>query len=248
MSSTAAASSGSASPRTEASAPSRISSSPLPPASTTPAWRRIASSSGVRATELVAALAAAASTAFQTRITLGRDSRGLGHVACHGQDRALDRLGNSSEGRRATLAQRLRQLGATDRIRLVDGLPEATEDLRQDHAAVAARAHQCAEAQRRGHARNRPLGLGHPLGLVYRRLDRGQHVRARIPVGDRKDVERVHLVDASVQQSPGEAKGGQQVVAVPRAVDHALGAWGMFASAPALGRWLIGGYRLDRRP
>ena len=69
------------------------------------------------------------------------------------------------------------------------------------------------------------VGAG-PLGLVERRPDRGEHVRAGVAVGDREDVERVDLVDvglevrdgarnASRNPAPSQAPSGHQATSVP---------------------------------
>ena len=123
---------------------------------------------------------------------------------------------DSREGRLAALLEGAGELAAADLLDVGDGFAQAAEELRQDHAAVAARTHQRAQAERRRDARHGAISLGNGLGLAQSRLDRGQHVRARVPVGDREDVERVDLVDLRVEHGRRVAQRGEQAVAVPR--------------------------------
>ena len=57
-----------------------------------------------------------------------------------------------------------------------------------------------------------PLGrlAGDAFGLVERRLDRREHVRAGVAVGDRVDVERVDLVDVRLEVGDGRPERLEQ--------------------------------------
>ena len=91
-------------------------------------------------------------------------------------------------------------------------LGHAPEDLAGDDAGVAARAHQRPEADRGGD----PLGrlARDRLRLVERGLDRREHVRAGVAVGDRVDVEAVDLVDVRLEVGDGGAERVEQAGAV----------------------------------
>ena len=94
------------------------------------------------------------------------------------------------------------------------------EDLARDDARVAAGAHQRPEADRGGD----PVGrlARDRLGLVERRPDRREHVRAGVAVGDRVDVQAVDLVD--VRLEVGDR--GPERVEEPGAVAGPAGASG----------------------
>ena len=48
------------------------------------------------------------------------------------------------------------------------------------------------------------------LGFLESGLDRGQHVRARVPVRDREDVQRVDLVDVGLEVRHGRPERREQ--------------------------------------
>jgi len=94
-----------------------------------------------------------------------------------------------------------RQLRGSQRALALYGAREAPEDLRQDHARVAAGAHQAAVRRELGDLAH--LGGVRLLDVLDRGLKRQQHVRARVAVGDREHVEPVHLL--VVGREPAEA-------------------------------------------
>ena len=93
------------------------------------------------------------------------------------------------------------------------------QDLARDDARVAAGAHQRPEARRVGDAVGVGVGPG-LVGLLERRPDRGQHVRAGVAVGHREHVERVDLVDVGLEGRDGAPEGGQEAGPVARAARH----------------------------
>ena len=93
------------------------------------------------------------------------------------------------------------------------------QDLARDHARVAARAHQRAEAGRLGDPLGVRVGPG-PIGLLQRRPDRRQHVRAGVAVGDREHVQRVDLVDVRLEARDGAPERREEPGAVARPAGH----------------------------
>ena len=61
---------------------------------------------------------------------------------------------------------------------------------------------------------------GRALGLLERRPDRREHVRAGVAVGDRVDVEAVDLVDVRLEVGDGRAEGVEEPGAVAGAAGH----------------------------
>ena len=132
---------------------------------------------------------------------LGGDA--VGHLAHDGQDRALGGLADRAVG----LVGGPRQRGADqDRVDELAGpagqlLGGAADQLREDHARVAARAEQ-----RRPRDRGDDLvaadvvdravlgGTGEPVELLQHGPQRQHHVVARVAVGDREHVEVVDLL------------------------------------------------------
>jgi hypothetical protein len=153
-------------------------------------------------------------------VDLERLLRRAGHVARHGQDRALNRMGHGREGGLAAALEGCDELRPGDTIGAADGVAHAAQELRQDHAAVAARTHQRSQAQRGGDARHCSLAGRHALRLGDRGLERGEHVRAGVTVGHGEDVERVDLVELGVEHGRGMAQRREQVVAVPGVAVH----------------------------
>ena len=144
---------------------------------------------------------------------LGRHRRRLGSrgggLADDGQHRALDRAGDGRIGRVAATLQGACQVAAVDRGLAVDLLAHAAQDLREDHAAVAAGAHQRSQAECRADPPEAALcgwdGEGPLDGGAHRR----EQVRARVAVRDGEDVERVDLVDV------GREMGGSALAPRP---------------------------------
>ena len=157
--------------------PRTISTSPAAPASTTPASASTGSSSRVRRDAVVAA---------RDRPPRGRRRLGLlGELADRGQHRPLDRLADGAVGGVARAAERGREVvGAAER------LGGAADDLRQDHARVAAGAHQRGARDLVGERRRgrRPV---EPSSASTIGADREREVRARVAVGHGVDVQVV---------------------------------------------------------
>ena len=138
--------------------PRAISTSPAPPASTTPALRRTSSSSGVRA------------RASSPRARTARRSSGGGRRRCsfRSLSSAISRMTVSivpSTGRftaryAVSLASRKARLRSDelDALVLTEHLDEATDDLREDDARVPTRAHQ----RRTGHVLRDCLAVRRP--------------------------------------------------------------------------------------
>ncbi len=120
----------------------------------------------------------------------GARLRALGGLADHGQDRALDRLDDGGVGHARRLLQRGGEVRGEERLFAGKPVREAAQDLREDDAGVAARAHQRATRQRLGDARRR--GLGRVGDALRRRAQRQGHVLPRVAVGNGKDVEGVN--------------------------------------------------------
>ncbi len=151
-------------------------------------------------------------------VALRRDDRRVGRLADDRQDRALDRLGDRAVGRLRALRQGVGEVEAVEPALAAETLGHAAEDLARDHPGVAAGAHQRPEADRR----RDPFGrlTGDALRLVERGLDRRQHVRAGVAVGDGIDVERVDLVDVGLEVGDRRPEGAEQSVAVAGAAGH----------------------------
>ena len=148
---------------------------------------------------------------------LHRDGRR--HVAHHRQDRPLSGLAHRRVGalraarhRRAD-EHRVDELsGARDEL-----LGGAADQLREDHAAVAASAEQ--RGARDGVDDLRPpdvveraivADLGETLDLGQAGVEREHHVVARIAVGDGKDVEIVDLLPARLEVRERALKAGAE--------------------------------------
>ena len=112
---------------------------------------------------------------------------GLAH---DGEDGALHRAHHCLIGSVGSLAQRRRDLGSADGFERCERVGHAAQDLRQDHAGVAPRAHERAVRHRLAH-------VVHPRGVAdlgAHRLERQRHVGPGVAVGHRIDVEQVELV------------------------------------------------------
>ena len=151
-------------------------------------------------------------------VALGGLDRGVGRLADDRQDRAFDGLGDRAVRGLGPERQGVGQVEAVEPALAAQTLGHPAEDLAGDDARVAARAHQRPEADRGGD----PFGraVGGRLGLVERGLDRGVHVRARVAVGDRIDVERVDLVDVRLEVGDGRLERSEEALAVARAARH----------------------------
>ena len=119
-----------------------ISSSPAPPASTTPASFRTASCSGRASERLLPALdderQEIEPLEVASLLRLGR----LGHLANDGEHRALDRPPDGPVRSVARRAEGARDHRLVDRVALAEHVGEAANDLAEDDTRVAARTHQ----------------------------------------------------------------------------------------------------------
>ena len=129
----------------------------------------------------------------------------MGHLAHDGEDRALGRLPDGVVGPVGRAGHRGADQHGVDELAGTRGelLRGAADELREDHAGVAAGAEQ------RG-ARHGvddlvaadlvdPALAGEAVQLVEHGAQRERHVVARVAVGDREDVEVVDLLAAAFQ-------------------------------------------------
>ena len=139
-----------------------------------------------------------------------------------------------------------------------EGLGHAPEDLARDHAGVAAGTHQRTEADRR---RDPVDGeLRHAFGLLEGGLDGRVHVRARVAVRDRVDVQAVDLVDVGLevrrggperleQRGPVAGPTGHQATSVPLAASSSVRTPGAAAGAAGQVAGLVAeAVDVDRQP
>ena len=181
--------SGSGSPVTPASRPRMISSSPAPPASTTPASLSTDSRSGVPAR----ASSPRATTRLQ-ELDL-REAADVGllrlvrHLADDGQHRPLDRPAHGTVGGVARRAEGARDARGRRPLRAGEHLGEAADDLAEDDAGVATGSHQRSTRELLGDR------LGAHRVRCLERLDDRAHgerqVRAGVAVRDRVHVQVV---------------------------------------------------------
>ena len=146
---------------------------------------------------------------------VGRGLAGAdGRLPHDGQDRALDRPDDGGVGRLRAAGQGPREVAAVEARPSAHRGGHAPEDLAEDDAGVASRAHQGAEADRLGDGRQGALGDGQPMDLVQRGADGGGHVGAGVAVGYGEDVEGVDLIDMGQEVPGGLLEGGQQTLPV----------------------------------
>ncbi len=123
----------------------------------------------------------------------------IGSVADDREDSALDRRQHRFVGHLRTLAQTLGQVEPTGATASVGAMRHAPDDLREDDATVATSAGERTTAQGIGHRVEITSVLRQRLGSGQGRAHRGQHVRAGVTIGHGEDVERVDLVDMSLE-------------------------------------------------
>ena len=149
----------------------------------------------------------------------------VGHLAEDGQHRPLGRLahrvvgGVGGAGEGGGDEHRVDQLTGPAR-QLLGG---AADDLAEDHAGVAAGAHQRRPGQRLdqlGAADLVDLEPVEAVELLHHGAHRHRHVVAGIAVGDREDVEVVYLLAASLQIGVGGADDAPE--AHDRGIGHRL--------------------------
>ena len=150
----------------------------------------------------------------------------VGHRADRGQHRPLDRLLHRAIGGVARRAEGLGEI-----VALGERLGRAADDLREDHAGVAAGAHQ-----RRARDLVREAGAVVGAVLVERLVDRAhgqRQVRAGVAVGHRVDVEVVDPAPVRLDRRP-------------RAVDELVHA--LLPHALCLTRWMTTSTAATFRP
>ena len=128
-----------------------------------------------------------------------------------GQDRARRRRAHGIVRMAPSEVERSAKLAVAEIIGARESVLQTADDLREDHAAVAARAHERAVCRRRAHRGEGRLGRAR---VLQRRVDGVDHVRSGVPVRDRIHVERVHLVDRALETIGGGFKDAQQSRAV----------------------------------
>ena len=127
----------------------------------------------------------------------------LCHLADHGQHRPLHGPPDGAVGGVARGAKGAGDHGLVDRIALTEHIGEAAHDLAEDHAGVAAGAHEGGAGEL---PRDRlvPLGVG-LLERLHDRAHREGEVRARVAVRDRVDVEVVDPLPVRLEVAQCEA-------------------------------------------
>jgi hypothetical protein len=171
-------------------------------------------------------------------------SHPAGHRAHRGQHRALGGVAHGRVGGVGRARERGGHQDRVDQLARAGGqlLRSAPHDLRQDHAAVAARAEQ----RRAGDGADdlvspdRVDGLSvHRVERLQHRLERERHVVPRVAVGNGEDVQVVHLLAAGFQLR--ERSGDDPPEADQALVGHVQG------STPATGRVSRAGGDAGRR-
>ena len=149
-------------------------------------------------------------------VGLRRDGGGLAHDRQH---RALDGLGHRVVGRLRGAAERGAELRGTERIDALEGVGDAAQHLREDDAAVAARAEQRRVGERLAD-RARPAGLRQ--GRV-RGAQRKQHVGPGIAIRHGVDVDRVERLAVGLEPEFGDLEGMAQVRAAEGRIGSCVG-------------------------
>ena len=103
--------------------------------------------------------------------------------------------------------ERCAQLAVAKIIGIRERVLQAADDLRQDHAAVAARAHERAVSRRRAHGGEGRLRRAR---VLQRRVDGVDHVRSGVAVRDRIHIQRVHFVHRTLETIGGGFEDAQQ--------------------------------------
>ena len=133
---------------------------------------------------------------------------GLRPLPEHGQDSALDGLGNGVVGFFDTGQHGLGECFHVGFLDAFEALGDAGEDAGKDDAGVAPGAHQ----HPGGHG-FRHFGQGGAFGPAAR-LDSHIHIVSRVPVGDGEDVEVVHGLPVGGQRRGAAADEVQVEVCV----------------------------------
>ena len=147
---------------------------------------------------------------FRRELLLARALGRRGAVAQHGEDGALHRLAHGLERHLDGRGERRVDAGGV-KLLADAALAQAAQNLRGDDTGVAARAHERPGRDRL--ANFSPLGPDGQLGQVLDdRLQRQRHVRARVAIGNREDVEAVDLVFSLAQGLARRSYGIEKVV------------------------------------
>ena len=158
---------------------------------------------------------------FDVLVALGGGHGGIGRLTDDRQDRAFDRFGDRPVGGLCPLREGVGQVEPVEAALAGEPFRHPSEDLAGDHPGVAAGAHEGAEADGRRDAVGRLPGDG--IGLLERRLDGRDHVRAGVAVGDREHVEAVDLVGMGLEVCDRGPEGLQQPGSVAGTAGHQLG-------------------------
>ena len=187
----------------------RARASPAPPASTTPASRRISRYCGVRASASSPRRTSARSRSRDGQVGRRPRLRLLGELADHRQHRPLDRLAHRAVGGVARRAERPRERRRVDRLRLRRS-PRRTRGRSGRGSRPSSRARPSAPRVRsraraaRGRARRASRAPPSPRG-------RSAQVRPGVAVRDWIDVQVVDPLAARLQRGGrGARRGGER--------------------------------------
>ena len=137
----------------------------------------------------------------------------LRHLADDRQHRPLDRFRHRRVRRVARAAERPGDRCRVELLRLRDRLCEAADDLREDHARVAAGAHQRGTGEFL--RERREIGRGRRVELLDRRANSERQVRAGVAVGDGIDVEIVEPAAIPLERQQRTARKLLRLLNVP---------------------------------
>ena len=196
-----AGASGAASPVITSTSASSSTTRPRPPASTTPARASAGSCSGVRASASAAPSAAAGRPGrvrrCRRRRRLGR-RRGRPTGSCPRPDR------RPPVGRVGGVGQAGRERCGRSTVGHLERAGQTGQQLRDDHAGVAARAEQRAAGERQH--RVAEIGRGRAVELLLGGGEREHEIGAGVAVGHREDVELVDLALVPAQTPPDRSR------------------------------------------
>jgi hypothetical protein len=156
----------------------------------------------------------------------------LGRLTRDGEDRPLLRLHDGLVREVGAAAQPVRERSRIESVRIADGFGDAAEELRQDHAGVAACAHQRP-------ARDRRARIGGTVQLADHGGERELEIRAGVPVRDGIHVEPVDLFLVERERFGESGDGGGEVAgrdARLRQSSRRLRVWVRGALAPQIRR------------
>jgi hypothetical protein len=128
----------------------------------------------------------------------------LRHLTDDGEHRPLDRLRHRRVGSVAGTAEGSCQGGRVEALRLGHGFREPADDLGEDHAGVAPRAHQRRACHLLGEGRE--VGRVGGLHLLDGVPNREREVRPRVAVRDGIDVKVVEPASVSLEREQSAAR------------------------------------------